>query len=143
MPLRPISRFAVKRSQIRPGSTAERPNHARVTRMRSSQLGGWACPAWPLRLFPPSEGGVLEPAVEVLLGMEHLVDDAREFEGDQGARDLARFLAGLRPVERADLGVLPHGAHRGVTEGELEVAVAHLRAGPMARAPGGVGRPGD
>jgi len=67
----------------------------RETLREESQLGGWACPAWPLRVFPMTQDVVLEAPVEVLLFREDVIDDARQLEGDQGARDPDRLLAAL------------------------------------------------
>ena len=62
---------------------------------------------------------------------EHVVDDARDLEGHECARDLHGLLPGLRFVEGANLGIVLHGAHARVTEREFEVAVALLGARAM------------
>src|SRR5688500_8155805 len=107
------------------------PNHRRRRCTLSGerlQLGGGAGQAWPLRLLRATQRLALERAVEGLLLREHVVDDARELLGDEGARDRRRLPPRERAVEGADLGEVLDRPHRGVTEGELEVAVAVLGA---------------
>jgi len=131
-----------RRSQIRRWHNAGLPNQARDPRA-GSQLGGWACPAWPLRVFSMTQDPAFELPVEVLLRGEDVIDDARQLERDQGAGDADRLLAGLGFEEGADLRVVLDGADAGVTERELEVAVARLGARAMPRAASRIVGPGD
>ncbi len=85
-----------------------------------------------------TQRSTLELPIEVLVRREDVIDDARQLERDQRARDPDRFLAGLGFEESTDLRVVLDGADAGVTERELEVAIARLRARAMPRAPGGV-----
>ena len=72
-----------------------------------------------------------------------MINDARQLQGDQGARDPDRLPARLGLEDRPDLGVVLHGPDAGVAERELEIAVAGLRAGAVPRAAAGVVGPRD
>jgi hypothetical protein len=61
-----------------------------------------------------TERAALEAPVELLLLAEHLIDDARQLQGHQRARDPDRLLAGLGLEARPDLGVVLDGADGGV-----------------------------
>ncbi len=71
-----------------------------------SQLGGWACQAWPLQLFPSTQRLVFELPVEVVTSCEDLIHDACDFHGDEGAGNLDRFASRLGFEEGADLGIV-------------------------------------
>jgi hypothetical protein len=73
-----------------------------------------------------TERALLELPVERFLFREHLIDDARELEGDERARDPNRLAPGLGLEEGPDFRVVLDGADAGVTEGQLEVAVPAL-----------------
>ncbi len=83
-----------------------------------------------------TQRSTLELPVEVLVRRKDVIDDASQLERDQRARDPDRFLASLGFVESTDLRVVLDGAYARVAEGELEVAIAGLRAGAMPSAPG-------
>ncbi len=77
--------------------------------MLRSQLGGWACQARPLRLFPAAELLVLESTVEVLVVLEHLVDDTSDLERHESTGDSDRLSSDLCFVEgEAPTGDEPH-----------------------------------
>ena len=106
-----------------------------------SQLDGWACQAWPLRLFGSAQRFVFEVLVEVIAGFEDLIDNACDLQGDESAGDLDRFASCFGFEEGADLRIVLHGSDGGVTEGDFEVAVPGFGAGTMFGPPGGVGGP--
>ncbi len=66
-----------------------------------------------------------------------MIDEARDLQRHQRARDPDRLLAGLGLEEGLELGVVLHGPDAGVAERELEIAVPGFTAGAM---PGPAGR---
>ena len=121
------------------------PNQMRrsgASRRRRLQLDERVHQAWPLRRPGAAQGLPFERAVEGLLVLEHEVDDPRELLRDERARERRRLPARRGAVEGADLGEVLDRPHGRVAEGELQMAVAVLRA-LVARPPAGVAGAGD
>lgn len=60
-----------------------------------------------------------------------MIDDPGQLEGNQRAGDADRFASDLGAIEGTDLGIVLHGPHGGVTEGDFEIAIAGFGAGAV------------